>query len=48
MGYERLKWLKSFKFDIEDEKAQFLYFEEKMADHGIINNAEKYWVLREF
>ena len=43
-----LKWLKSFKFDIEDTKTQFLYFEERMADHGIIENAEKYWVLREF
>ena len=43
-----LRWLKAFKFDIEDAKEQFLYFEERMADHGIVDNTEKYWVLREF
>ena len=47
-GDSRLKWLKSFKFDIDDSKAQFTYFEERLADHGIIENAEKYWVIREF
>ena len=47
-GDSRLKWLKSFKFDIDDSKAQFIYFEERLADHGIIENAEKYWVIREF
>ena len=48
LGDQRLKWLKTFKFDIERAKAQFLCFEKKMADQGITDNAEKYWVLREF
>ena len=26
LGDERLRWLKNFRFDIEDAKAQFLYF----------------------
>ena len=47
-GDSRLEWLKSFKFDIDVVKVQFLYFEERLTDHGIIENAEKYWVLREF
>ena len=47
-GDSRFKRLKSFKFDIDDSKAQFLYLEEQLADHGIIENAEKYWVLSEF
>ena len=47
-GDSRLKWLMSFKFDIDDSKAQFIYFKERLADHGTIENAEKYWVIREF
>ena len=47
-GDHRLKWLKVFKSDIEDAKALFSYFEERMANHGITDNAEKYWVIREF
>ena len=30
----------SFKFDIEDAKTQFLYFEKRIADYGIIDNAD--------
>ena len=48
LGVHRLKWLKRFKFDIEDAKTQLLYFEERMANHGITDTAGKYWVLREF
>ena len=47
-GDSRLNWPKSFKFDIDVSTAQFIYFEERLADHGIIENAEKYWVIREF
>ena len=42
LSYSTLRWLKSFKFDIENAKAQFLYFEERMADHGIVDNTERY------
>ena len=48
LGDERLRWLRNFKFDIEDAKAQFLYFEKRMADHGIYDEADKYFVLREY
>ena len=44
----RTKWLKSFKFDIDDAKAQLLYFEERMADRNIIDDTEIYYVVREF
>ena len=47
LGDERLKWLKKFKFDIEDAKAKLLYFEKRMADHGIYDEDDKYIVLRE-
>ena len=48
LGDERLKWLKNFRFDIEDAKAQFIYFEKRMADHGIYDEDDKYFVLREY
>ena len=48
LGDERLRWLKNFRFDIEDAKAQFLYFEKHMADHGIYDEDDKYFVLREY
>ena len=31
----RLKWIERFTFDIEDSKQQSLYFEKRLADHGL-------------
>ena len=30
------------------QRHNFLYFEERIADHGITDNSEKYWLLREY
>ena len=45
---EWIKWLKNFRFYLEDVKAQFLYFEKRMANHGIYDEDDKYLVLREY
>ena len=48
MRIENSRWLQNFKFDIEDAKGQFNYFNARMEDHGILDDHDKYVTIREY